>query len=214
MPQVKKANIREAILEAAFSLFSRKGFTATTMADIARAANTTVANLYVYFPSKIVLLDEVYRPWLVQQLTALRESVEKFRSPHSRLQRIFLGVWGDIPAADHCFANTLMEALAEAPRSSGKPSDLLVWAEDFLTQLIVDNLPEERRKLFEDRLMTHVIWMAFDGFAINRRIGDVRDIGRIADLFARTLLGTSSTAEPDQMRKHERAVVRRAPVRR
>ena len=208
MPQVKKPDKREAILEAAFGLFSRKGFTATTMAEIARIANTTVANLYVYFPSKIVILDEVYRPWLVQQLTALQVSVEKFRSPHSRLQRIFVGVWGDIPAADHCFADALMEALAAAPRRSGKPSDLLVWCENFLTQLIVDSLPEERRGLFADRLMTHAIWMAFDGFAINRRVGDVRDIGRIADLFAHLLLGTSVAVKPDEMRGRPRARTR------
>jgi AcrR family transcriptional regulator len=208
VPQVKKPDKREAILEAAFGLFSRKGFTATTMAEIARIANTTVANLYVYFPSKIVILDEVYRPWLVQQLTALQVSVEKFRSPHSRLQRIFVGVWGDIPAADHCFADALMEALAAAPRRSGKPSDLLVWCENFLTQLIVDSLPEERRGLFADRLMTHAIWMAFDGFAINRRVGDVRDIGRIADLFAHLLLGTSVAVKPDEMRGRPRARTR------
>src|SRR5271155_227040 len=68
VPQVKKSDKRSAILAAAFDLFSRRGYGATTMADIARAANTTVANLYVYFPSKLVILYEVYNPWLANQI--------------------------------------------------------------------------------------------------------------------------------------------------
>jgi AcrR family transcriptional regulator len=164
------------------------------MADIAAAANTTVANLYVYFPSKIVLLDAVYRPWLRAQLTGLAASVTRFRSPQARLKRIFLGIWADIPAADHCFANCLMEALAAAPETAGKPSDLLIWAEETLSQLLAGSLPRQRQSLLQDRLLAHTIWMAFDGFAINRRIGDIRDIERIAELHAALLLGETAPA--------------------
>ena len=189
MPQVKKADKRNAIQDAAFALFSRQGFSATTMAEIARAANTTVANLYVYFPSKIHLLDAVYRPWLRQQLIALAEAAGRSRTPQARLKRILLGIWADIPAADHCFANCLMEALAAAPPATGKPSDLLAWAEDTLSEMIARSLPPTRHYLLQDRLLAHTIWMAFDGFAINRRIGDVRDMERIAELHAALLLG-------------------------
>ena len=205
MPQVKKSDKRDAIMEAAFGLFSRKGFGATTMADIARAANTTVANLYVYFPSKIMLLDAVYRPWLRQQLTGLARSVERFRTPHARLKRLLLGVWGDIPAADHCFANCLMEALAAAPQATGKPSDLLAWAEETLTALMAANLPPSRHGLLQDRLLAHMIWMAFDGFAINRLIDDVRDIDKIAELHASLLLGTDTGFAAAQGSKRTRA---------
>lgn len=55
MAQIKKPEVREAIIQAAFELFSRKGYTATTMAEIARTANMTVANLYVYFDSKLLI---------------------------------------------------------------------------------------------------------------------------------------------------------------
>jgi AcrR family transcriptional regulator len=189
VPQVKKSDKRSAILAAAFDLFSRRGYGATTMADIARAANTTVANLYVYFPSKLVILYEVYNPWLANQIDILSAAVARFRSPYMRLRRIFIGIWGDIPAADHCFANALVEALAQAPQRTEKPSDLLVRSEKLLTALIMDSLPEERRALVRELLFSHVAWMAFDGFTINRRIGDIRDIEAIAEMMAELLLG-------------------------
>jgi len=43
---------RKEILDAALGVFSSKGFTAATNADIARAAGVTPAALYYYFPSK------------------------------------------------------------------------------------------------------------------------------------------------------------------
>jgi AcrR family transcriptional regulator len=186
--QIKKSGMREAILESAFDLFSRKGYTPTTMAEIARGANMTVANLYVYFDSKLSILYEIYQPWLEIQLASLAESVRRFRTPKSRLRRIFVGMWGDIPAADHSFANALIEALAIAPKGMGKPNTLLIQVESFLTALIAECLPEEQAHLVENDLLAHVIWMAFDGFVINQHIGDLRDIGSIADIMAGLLM--------------------------
>ncbi|WP_420223610.1 TetR/AcrR family transcriptional regulator [Pigmentiphaga litoralis] len=189
MPQVKKQGMREAIVEAAFHLFSQKGYTTTTMAEIARAANMTVANLYVYFDSKLMILYEIYRPWLGGQLDTLRQAVRRSRSPRSKLKRIFMGIWDDIPRAEHSFANALIEALASAPQNMGKPTDLLATVESFLTEMILESLPPERQALARDGLLAHVIWMAFDGFVINQRIGDVRNISAVADLMTDLLLG-------------------------
>ncbi|WP_370460903.1 TetR/AcrR family transcriptional regulator [Herbaspirillum sp. AP21] len=187
--QIKKSGMREAILESAFDLFSRKGYTPTTMAEIARASNMTVANLYVYFDSKLAILYEIYQPWLEQQLQALAESVRKFRTPRSRLRRVFTGIWGDIPASDHSFANALIEALAVSPQGMTKPNTLLMDVETFLTALISESLPPERAHLVRNDLLAHVIWMAFDGFTINQHLGDVRDVSAIADIMTNLLLG-------------------------
>jgi len=194
VPPVKKAGMREAILTAAFDLFCRKGYTTTTMSEIARTAGMTVANLYVYFDSKLVILYEIYQPWLSNQLQTLRDSVARLRTPRTRLQRVFIGIWSDIPAADHCFSNSLIEALSSAPSGMGKPVKLLVQVEDFLNDLLAEILPPERAAIAKERLFSHVVWMAFDGFVINQRIGDLRDIARIAELMTDLLLGTSDAA--------------------
>jgi AcrR family transcriptional regulator len=190
--QVKKAGLREAILAAAFDLFSRNGYTATPVAAIARMAGMTVANLYVYFPSKLALLYEVYRPWLEAEFQALRDSVLKCRSPRARIERILTGLWSDIPTANHSFANTLIEALATKPPQTEKSDTLLRWSEAQLTLLLRESLPEARRHLADDAVMSHIMWMAFDGFAINRRIGDVPNMSAIARRMTDLLLGTPS----------------------
>lgn len=181
--------MREAILVSAFDLFSRKGYTATTMADIARQAEMNVGTLYIYFDSKLAILYVIYRPWLEEQLKSLAESVRKLRSPATRLRRLFTGLWGDIPAADHSFANALMEALAVSPSELGKQDNLLIQVENFLTDLLLQILPEDRQRLLRDGLLSHLIWMAFDGYTINHRLRDVRDIAATAELFSDLILG-------------------------
>ena len=47
---------REAILDAAKDCFAEKGFTATTMAHIAKHVGMSVGNLYNYFPGKDAIL--------------------------------------------------------------------------------------------------------------------------------------------------------------
>src|SRR5580658_3405434 len=75
--QIKKPDIRQAILEGAFTSFSRNGYASTSIADIAAAANITSSNIYVYFPSKLHILYDIYRPWLTEQLLKLQKSIRR-----------------------------------------------------------------------------------------------------------------------------------------
>lgn len=188
MVQIKKEEIREAIVESAFTLFKHRGYAATTMSSIAREAGVTVSNLYVYFDSKILILYEIYTPWFREQVTRLRESASRLRQQRARLKRILIGIWAELPAADQAFANCMIEALASAPDHQGKPNDLLVWSEGQLSEMLLEALPEERHALVTDGLLAHILWMAFDGFVINQRMGDYRDMERIADLMTDMLL--------------------------
>ena len=48
----KKQRTRERIIEAAFELFAERGYQATTLADIAGAADIAPRTFFSYFPSK------------------------------------------------------------------------------------------------------------------------------------------------------------------
>ena len=48
----KKQRTREQIVEAAFGLFAERGYQATTLADIAAAADIAPRTFFSYFPSK------------------------------------------------------------------------------------------------------------------------------------------------------------------
>jgi AcrR family transcriptional regulator len=52
----KKAKLREALIDAAYRLFLKKGYQATTLMDISRACGVTVPTLLRYFGSKEDLL--------------------------------------------------------------------------------------------------------------------------------------------------------------
>jgi AcrR family transcriptional regulator len=53
---VSASDTKTRILEIATALFARKGYTGTTIADIARELGTTTAALYYHFPSKQAIL--------------------------------------------------------------------------------------------------------------------------------------------------------------
>src|SRR5579871_4201064 len=50
---------REAIIEAARTLFAKQGYEETTIAEIARAAGVGVGTVYLYFENKRQILIEV-----------------------------------------------------------------------------------------------------------------------------------------------------------
>ena len=79
MTQRKKDNVREAILEAAFRLFSERGYVNTSMPAIAKEAGISSANVYVYFQSKIDILFTLYEPWLEKRLDALEKTLARIK---------------------------------------------------------------------------------------------------------------------------------------
>ena len=56
MPKIE-GDARNRILDAAFAFFSEKGFTATSMRDIADAVGIKAASLYNHFAGKRELFD-------------------------------------------------------------------------------------------------------------------------------------------------------------
>jgi AcrR family transcriptional regulator len=102
----KKQRTRDQIVEAAFGLFAERGFQATTVADIAAAADIAPRTFFAYFPSKeaVVFFDfdamfaslkstieerpegetaiDALRRWLDHSLPAKHEESEESRLRH------------------------------------------------------------------------------------------------------------------------------------
>ena len=83
MAQVKKTEVRAAIMAAALRLIRKRGYMETTLNDIAAAAKTSRANIYVYFPSKFALFYAVFDPWLNERLAVLERELAAIAEPHA-----------------------------------------------------------------------------------------------------------------------------------
>jgi AcrR family transcriptional regulator len=66
-----RKNSREAIMEAAVSLFNTKGFSGTSIRDIASAAGVNPANIAYYFQSKKGLLEHCFTAYFESYIAEL-----------------------------------------------------------------------------------------------------------------------------------------------
>lgn len=170
MAQVKKEQVREAILAAAYRLFREQGYIDTTVNEIATAAGTSRANIYVYFRSKFVLFYAVFEPWLQRRLAALERELAAIPEPRRRLRRILTALWRDIPGEANGFANNLMQALSTASREDRYSPSLLRAVEARVAAMIAACLAPARRRAVDSKALAHLAFMAFDGFAMHAHL--------------------------------------------
>jgi AcrR family transcriptional regulator len=185
--QVKKKQIRQAILDSAYDLFSERGYHGTTLQDVAELAGIGVSSLYSYFPSKLHLLYAVFEPWYKDAFEQLEKRVRRLKTPRDRLRALLIGLWRDIPIANIGLTNSLMEALASADPAQEKPVPLLKWTEERLIKMLREAMPAEDSDRIDYDALSTLFIMAYDGFVINRRLNDLRDIERLSDAICNVL---------------------------
>jgi AcrR family transcriptional regulator len=84
---------RDQIMEAALHTFARKGFAETTVDEIAAQAGLGKATLYLYFPSKEILLQKLIGRYRLAP--GLGELVESIRDmpPATGIPKLVEGIW-------------------------------------------------------------------------------------------------------------------------
>lgn len=192
MVQVKKPEMKKAILDAAYKCFMEYGYSSTKIPQIAKLAGSSPANIYVYFPSKLEILFTLYEGWLDERMAKLERALNRLKTNEQKIQRILTTMWRDLPAADKGFSNNLIQALSTATSNEGYSPALRISVENRLCQMLsnsLSNLAPERIQAIATLLL-----MAFDGHAINfyltkKKITSKADI----DFFSKLIL---SYAEP------------------
>jgi AcrR family transcriptional regulator len=76
---------RERILEEAVKLFYERGFSGTTLDDIAGKLGVTKPFIYTHFRSKVELLEAICRPTIEMSLEAIIQAAQQPGSPSDRL---------------------------------------------------------------------------------------------------------------------------------
>jgi AcrR family transcriptional regulator len=208
VPQKKKAEIKQAIVDAAYKLFAKRGYAATNITDIARAAGVAPANVYVYFRSKLEILFTIYEPWLVRQIDDLEGALARLRDPRRRLRKILTTIWRDIPSADNGFAHTMMQAIATTTAREGYSPNLRLTVENRVAKLLDSCLP--RPDHMSSRELANILLMAFDGYALNFHLkgGAVCPDDQLK-LFSTILLGGADMSTKRPMGKPGKGPVKR-----
>ena len=192
MAQVKKPAVREAILESAHVLFRDQGYNGTTLTQIATEAGISTANLYSYFGSKFDILYSIYDPWLRARLERLELEVAAIDDPRKRLKRLISVIWRDIPAEENSFANNIIQAVSGASSDEGYDPSLLKTAERFVARMLTEILPPDRIELVDVKSLSHVIFMAFDGFAMSAHVNPAASCGdKEVELLCTLILGNA-----------------------
>lgn len=83
---VRSDNRLTAVLDAAARLFAVKGYSATSMRDIAEACDMLPGSLYYHFAAKEDLLAAVYEAGVRQLVDAVSTAVSEARDPWARLE--------------------------------------------------------------------------------------------------------------------------------
>ncbi len=214
MAQVKKAHVRQAIIEGAYTLFRKQSYLGTSMADIGRAAGIAPSNIYVYFKSKFEIFYAVYEPWLNERLARLERDLSEIDNADARLFHIVQTVWIDLPVEDNGFANNLMQAVSTTDKDEPFRSDLLSRSEAALSDLLRRALPEDRHALIENHRLAHILLMAFDGFVVRHHLGGTRpDMNEIAQIMKLLIAGQVATSlPPTQLRPGQKEAALRRHV--
>lgn len=100
----KSARTKQHIFQVAFDLFLEKGYYATSLKEIAKAANVSVGTLYRYFPSKSDLLFQIRR------------------TAHDHLREVVETLPDDMPLTEK-FNRVIMEDLASIDQSIGSQEE-------------------------------------------------------------------------------------------
>lgn len=81
--------LRQAeLLQIAADLFAERGYTATTVRDIADAAGILSGSLYHHFDSKESMVDAILSRFIEQTLAAYDEVIAEGRGPRETFQRL------------------------------------------------------------------------------------------------------------------------------
>jgi AcrR family transcriptional regulator len=178
---------RQRILDAAYKLFRRQGFSRVSMDEIASVAKLTKRTLYHHFTSKDQLLANVLEVQHELALQAFRTFGDNLSgSPQAIVEGMFqeLAVWADRPRwAGSGFTRLVIE-LADLP---GHPARLIARRhkarlESCLAELLADSGVEQSKEL------ARAIWLLSEGAISLILVHGDRGYSSAASGAAKTLL--------------------------
>jgi AcrR family transcriptional regulator len=138
----KKAKTRAAIREAAMGLFERQGYAATTVEQIAEAAEVSPSTFFRYFPAKedVVLTDD-YDALVVEAIRAQPASTAAVDAVLAGMRSVFL----NLSEQEWAVERRRQGLIRAVPELQVRQQQEMLAAVDMLAAVIAerDNLPPD-----------------------------------------------------------------------
>jgi TetR/AcrR family transcriptional regulator, regulator of mycofactocin system len=137
----KMARTRQALVEAAMDLFDQNGFEATTVDDIAAAADVSRRTFFRYFPAKDLVLFP-HQDLYLDQFSALLADRKPNEEPFDALRRALLemGQYYMESREEHLRQQRIIRA---SPTLIAKGNKFDEDWEDAIAELLIADLPQD-----------------------------------------------------------------------
>jgi TetR/AcrR family transcriptional regulator, cholesterol catabolism regulator len=131
---------RERILEEAVKLFYARGFTATTLDDIAAELGVTKPFIYTHFRSKVELLAALCTPTIEMALGAVANAAKEPGRPSERLYRAIVDFTHVVLSRQANIAIFFREEKHIAPEALAQINTLRKRFDRVLSQLLAEGV--------------------------------------------------------------------------
>jgi AcrR family transcriptional regulator len=131
---------RERILEEAVKLFYERGFTGTTLDDIAAELGVTKPFIYTHFRSKTELLAALCKPTIELSLGAVTQAASGPGSPTERLYRAIAGFTEVVLSRQANIAIYFREEKNLSPEALGEINGLSKKFDRVLSKLLAEGV--------------------------------------------------------------------------
>ncbi len=164
---------RERILRGAVKVFAKKGFYASRVAEIARAAGVADGTIYLYFKNKDDVLTSLFEDRIARLLTLLREEVERTAGAQQRVRRIVEFQLG-LLEGERDLAEVITVNLRQSTRllKQYATKRFIEYLELMAHVVAEGQRAGEIREDVSPRIMARAIFGAMDGIAMTWALGN------------------------------------------
>jgi AcrR family transcriptional regulator len=182
----RKEEVRRRLFRAAVHLFGTRGFEATTVEDITRAADVGKGTFFNYFRTKETLLSE----WAERRLNILRaarsEAQQGDAPVREVLRRLFFKVLEE-PTRSHCTARCMLVGLLGSEPVAGLAQGTAARARQILADIMADGqrrgeirrevAPADLAQLFQQSFFGFMhMWVLIPRQNLSRRLHTAFDL--------------------------------------
>ncbi len=212
----EKSDKRERILRAAVKVFARKGFYASRVSEIAKAAGVADGTIYLYFKSKDELLTSLFEDRITRLLDILRREVAKMPTAPDRVRRVIelqLGLLeGERDLAEVITVNLRQSSRLLKQYATARFTEYL----DLMASVVAEGQRAgEIREDVAPRIKARAIFGALDGIAMTWALGNAepgglkRAASQLADvLIAGLVVGARGAPESPEVERLDSPVAR------